>query len=68
MKTRTATPTLADIEAARRRIDGIARVTPVYPSETLSRLAGRTMQLKAENLQRTGVVQDPRRRQHDRTH
>ena len=37
------------------RIDGIARVTPVYPSETLSRLAGRTVQLKAENLQRTGA-------------
>jgi threonine dehydratase len=30
-------------------------VTPVYPSETLSRLAGRTVQLKAENLQRTGA-------------
>ena len=33
---------------------GIARVTPVYGSETLSRLAGRAVQLKAENLQRTG--------------
>ena len=54
MKTAQA-PTLADIEAARARIDGIARVTPVYPSETLSRLAGRTVQLKAENLQRTGA-------------
>ena len=32
-------PTLADLEAARTRIAGIARVTPVYPSETLSRLA-----------------------------
>jgi threonine dehydratase len=48
-------PTLADLEAARTRIDGIARVTPVYPSETLSRLAGRPVQLKAENLQRTGA-------------
>ena len=54
MKT-TASPTLADIEAARARIAGIARVTPVYSSETLSRLAGRTVQLKAENLQRTGA-------------
>ena len=45
-------PTLADLEAARARIAGIARVTPVYPSETLSRLAGRDVQLKAENLQR----------------
>jgi len=48
-------PTLADVEAARDRIAGIARVTPVYPSETLSRLTGRTVQLKAENLQRTGA-------------
>ncbi|HYK06656.1 MAG TPA: pyridoxal-phosphate dependent enzyme, partial [Gaiellaceae bacterium] len=54
MKT-SATPTLADVEAARARIEGIARVTPVYSSETLSRLAGRTVQLKAENLQRTGA-------------
>jgi threonine dehydratase len=51
---RTA-PTLADIEAARDRIAGVARVTPVYPSETLSRLAGRDVLLKAENLQRTGA-------------
>jgi threonine dehydratase len=48
-------PTLADLEAARARIAGIARVTPVYPSETFSRLAGRTIHLKAENLQRTGA-------------
>jgi threonine dehydratase len=48
-------PTLADVEAARARIAGIARETPVYPSETLSRLAGRPVHLKAENLQRTGA-------------
>ena len=54
MKTKSA-PTLAEIEAARDRIAGIARVTPVYPSETLSRLSGRPVQLKAENLQRTGA-------------
>jgi threonine dehydratase len=48
------TPTLADIEGARARLDGVARVTPVYASETLSRLVGREVQLKAENLQRTG--------------
>ncbi len=47
-------PTTSDIEAARGRIAGIARVTPVYSSETLSRLCGRPVQLKAENLQRTG--------------
>ena len=33
-------PTLADIQAARARLDGIARVTPVYGSETFSRAAG----------------------------
>ena len=53
--TTAAAPTLTDLEAARGRIAGIARVTPVYPSETLSRRAGRTVQLKAENLQRTGA-------------
>jgi threonine dehydratase len=47
-------PTLADIDAARARLDGVARVTPVYGSETLSRAVGREVQLKAENLQRTG--------------
>jgi threonine dehydratase len=47
-------PTLPDIEGARTRLDGVARVTPVYRSETLSRLAGREVHLKAENLQRTG--------------
>jgi threonine dehydratase len=47
-------PTLPDIEAARLRLDGVARVTPVYRSETLSALAGRDVHLKAENLQRTG--------------
>src|SRR5688572_17892589 len=49
-----AVPTLADIEAARVRIAALARPTPVYSSETLSRLAGRRVFLKAENLQRTG--------------
>src|SRR6187549_1650723 len=44
----------AEISLARDRMHGIARVTPVYGSETLSRLAGRPIQLKAENLQRTG--------------
>jgi threonine dehydratase len=51
----TAEPTLADIRDARARIEGIARVTPVYGSETFSRLAGREVWLKAENLQRTGA-------------
>jgi len=51
----TATaPTLAEIEAARERLAGRARVTPVHGSETLSRIAGTKVWLKAENLQRTG--------------
>jgi len=53
MATATA-PGLPEIERARERLDGVARVTPVFPSETLSRLAGRPVRLKAENLQRTG--------------
>ena len=53
MKTRTA-PTLADIRAARERIRGAARETPVYVSESFERMTGREVWLKAENLQRTG--------------
>jgi threonine dehydratase len=47
-------PTLADIEAARDRIGRLARMTPVFASETLTRRSGRSVLLKAENLQRTG--------------
>jgi threonine dehydratase len=54
LATRTA-PTLAEIEEARRRLDGVARVTPVYSSETFSKLAERRVWLKAETLQRTGA-------------
>jgi threonine dehydratase len=50
----TTHPTLADIEGARARIEGIARVTPVFSSETFGRMCGRPVWLKAENLQRTG--------------
>jgi threonine dehydratase len=45
---------LAEIDRARERLAGVARVTPVYRSETFSRLVGREVHLKAENLQRTG--------------
>jgi threonine dehydratase len=48
-------PTLADIEEARVRLEGVARVTPVYTSETIGRTVGRPVLLKAENLQRTGA-------------
>jgi threonine dehydratase len=54
LQTGTA-PTLRDIEAAAARLDGIARKTPIHYSETFSRLAGRRVLLKAENLQRTGA-------------
>jgi threonine dehydratase len=54
LQTGTA-PTLRDIEAAAARVEGIAQRTPIHFSETLTRLAGRTVLLKAENLQRTGA-------------
>ena len=47
-------PAVAELEAARERLAGLARVTPVYSSETLARRSGREVWLKAENLQRTG--------------
>ena len=47
-------PELDDLRAARERLTGFARETPVFASETLRRLAGRPVFLKAENLQRTG--------------
>jgi threonine dehydratase len=50
---RTA-PNLADIHEARQRLHGIVEQTPVYVSDTFSRLCGRQVRLKAENLQRTG--------------
>jgi threonine dehydratase len=55
MSTTIRRPTLADLRAARERLSGVARVTPVTTSETLSRLTGRPVSLKAENLQRTGA-------------
>ncbi|HEX3686960.1 MAG TPA: threonine ammonia-lyase [Gaiellaceae bacterium] len=53
MKTKTA-PGRKEIEEARARLEGIASATPVYGTETLSKLIGRQVSLKAENLQRTG--------------
>ena len=54
MATQVTAPGLPEIERARERLAGVARVTPVFSSETLSRLTGRSVRLKAENLQRTG--------------
>jgi threonine dehydratase len=47
-------PTLADLVAARERLDGVARVSPVLTSGTIGDLVGRAVTLKAENLQLTG--------------
>lgn len=55
MATQLTAPTLADVQEARSRLEGIATVTPIYPSETFSRRCGREVRLKAENLQRTGA-------------
>ncbi|HEV2902178.1 MAG TPA: pyridoxal-phosphate dependent enzyme, partial [Gaiellaceae bacterium] len=55
MKLTETAPTATDIREARERIAGVARETPVYSSETFSRIAGRDVWLKAENLQRTGA-------------
>ena len=46
--------TIDDIHAARRRLDGYARVTPLLESPFLNKLAGRRVLVKAECLQRTG--------------
>jgi threonine dehydratase len=47
-------PRLGEIKEARSRLEGVARMTPVYGTETLSKKVGRPVWLKAENLQRTG--------------
>jgi threonine dehydratase len=48
-------PTLTDVEAARGRLAGKGvRVTPLYGSETFTRMIGRPVHFKAETLQRTG--------------
>ena len=48
------TVTLADIEAARKVLEGVAIQTPMEESRWLSALAGGRVSLKCENLQRTG--------------
>jgi len=44
----------ADVTAARTAVDAVARRTPVLPSATLTEVLGAPVELKAENLQRTG--------------
>jgi len=45
---------LADIEAARKVLQGVSVVTPMEESRWLSALVGGPVSLKCENLQRTG--------------
>jgi threonine dehydratase len=46
---------LADVEAAARRLAGVAHRTPLVTSRTLDSLTGATVFLKPENLQRAGA-------------
>ncbi len=50
----TETVSLADVEAARTLLDGVASTTPVEETRWLSEIAGGRVLLKCENLQRTG--------------
>jgi threonine dehydratase len=46
--------TLADVQAARALLEGVARTTPLEGSRALSASVGGEVLLKCENLQRTG--------------
>jgi len=50
----TLLPTYADVEAAARRLEGVAHRTPVVRSRTLDRLTGATLFFKCEHFQRAG--------------
>ncbi|HEU4947228.1 MAG TPA: threo-3-hydroxy-L-aspartate ammonia-lyase [Kribbella sp.] len=47
--------TLADVQAAAKRIEGTAHKTPVLTSRTIDELVGAQVFLKAENFQRIGA-------------
>lgn len=49
-----ATPTFADVQAAARRLEGVAIRTPLLENERVNRMLGGRLFLKAECLQRTG--------------
>jgi threonine dehydratase len=49
-----AGPSLAEFEAARKVVSGVARVTPMESSIFLANVLGSPVFLKCENLQRTG--------------
>jgi len=46
---------LSDVHAARERVDGVARHTPLERSRTFSEMSGADVRLKLENFQRTGA-------------
>lgn len=50
--------TLADVEAAARRIQGAVLRTPFIPSDALSRLTGAKIHLKLDHLQATGAFKE----------
>ena len=48
-------PTIADIQAARKRLAGQAHETPIFTSRSLDERVGASVFLKAENMQRGGA-------------
>src|ERR1700759_3698963 len=56
--TATQNLTLADVKAARERLNGAIYRTPCARSETLSRQTGQSIYLKLENLQMTGSFKE----------
>lgn len=54
MQTEDGLPTFADVEAAAKRLKGIARRTPLLESDLLNDHVGGRLLIKAEPLQRTG--------------
>src|ERR1700683_5678792 len=54
MEAPVSLPTVADIDEAARRLDGVALRTPLLTSVALDAMTGGRVFLKAETLQRTG--------------
>ena len=54
MSASASLPTAADVDAAARRLAGVALHTPLLSSAALDAMTGGRVFLKAETLQRTG--------------
>ena len=54
MEASVSLPTAADVDAAARRLAGVALRTPLVTSAALDAMTGGRTFLKAETLQRTG--------------